>query len=944
MSIGSPDGLTTLLGHLDRGDAAACAAQLLATTPAERRRWAPEVRRVFEAVREGTWETEGSSSRWRAHGTDAQRDASSIALLGTATRAELTSLRVASIPSPAQWESVLTFVRALQPPWLAEWATLLCELSPRGWPLARRLIREGLSDKPSTASYTLAMTSHGFGGRHQDGPRDVLQADPALLDDEVWRLFEHEGSGELSLAAHDKYTHDERSWSQALLTLMAEGRLSRARLLDASLAALERDFAQFRAGWFSRFHASLEPTTAERAARVGVYLRLLGSNIAPTVSFALDQLEPLVAAGAVPAEDLLARAPPALRAKAKGTVRRALALLSAVAGRGPERARVAPVAALALAHEAPEVQAAALKLIEALGTPEDTELRARVTSYAELVAPSMRAAVAAWLTGAGETTAASAPSASSPRSTTRAAQASGEAPSAAAGAEHAPPATTTKTVHSSIAEARRLTSIDGAEQLLDRLAFLLENPGETDTLELALDATSRVAASPPERARAAPLVKRARTLASRTHLERPVVFEVARVALAWTTRERVERTPSAYRSALDFFHGRHDALVERLLRGEARPLLSAPTHPAGFIDPHVWVARLRTAHTDDPWDVVLSLLRLSPDGRAPALAAARTLPGELGALARHALGAPDEPIGTTTALWLAAARARAPHEDDDAVERTHPRQGRGGGQAGRLTPEVASSQHTYRDRDGVERTIRHHWIEIERAPALPSTVEPLHLSVLLHACHRAQYWSGGMFSGDEPTLRWAATLWPAWREPFFAEAVEALSRNLDGSEARWHDRAYLEPLVDPSTPMTPLARLTLAVALAAKQPDQHGLAVDALVLSIHDHRLPAALFGETMATLTSSGVVLAARWAKTLAEVARVSPSHAAWVVQVLIHALRGPAAHAPKDLSKLLELLHELSLETGATLTDPDARAYLGALETGGKTAKLVKALLART
>ena len=148
MPTSTPDGLTTLLAHLDCGDTTACAAQLVAAAPAERRRWAPEVRRVFEAAREGAWETEGSSSRWRVHGTEAQRDATMIALLGTATHAELVSLRTASIPAPAQWEPALALVRALRPAWLPEWATLLCELSAGGWPLARRLVREGLSDKP----------------------------------------------------------------------------------------------------------------------------------------------------------------------------------------------------------------------------------------------------------------------------------------------------------------------------------------------------------------------------------------------------------------------------------------------------------------------------------------------------------------------------------------------------------------------------------------------------------------------------------------------------------------------------------------------------------------------------------------------------------------------------------------------------------------------------
>lgn len=61
-----------------------------------------------------------------------------------------------------------------------------------------------------------------------------------------------------------------------------------------------------------------------------------------------------------------------------------------------------------------------------------------------------------------------------------------------------------------------------------------------------------------------------------------------------------------------------------------------------------------------------------------------------------------------------------------------------------------------------------------------------------------------------------------------------------------------------------------------------------------------------------------------------------------LEQSLHGTPANAPCDLSALLELFYELLSETGDKLTDVAARNNLMALPIGGKTAKLVKKLLA--
>ena len=49
---------------------------------------------------------------------------------------------------------------------------------------------------------------------------------------EVWRLFEVEGNGDSSLAARDKYTHDDKTWAAAFQRHLALGNLDRARVLE----------------------------------------------------------------------------------------------------------------------------------------------------------------------------------------------------------------------------------------------------------------------------------------------------------------------------------------------------------------------------------------------------------------------------------------------------------------------------------------------------------------------------------------------------------------------------------------------------------------------------------------------------------------------------------------------------------------------------------------
>lgn len=213
-------------------------------------------------------------------------------------------------------------------------------------------------------------------------------------------------------------------------------------------------------------------------------------------------------------------------------------------------------------------------------------------------------------------------------------------------------------------------------------------------------------------------------------------------------------------------------------------------------------------------------------------------------------------------------------------------------------------------------------------------------SALLHPVRAAGRgaWEHDDLVSELAELRWAFTLWPAWREPLFAEGATCIARNLDWSEVAWADRGFLEPLVDPTTPLGPMARLLLGLGLGAKEPGQHGLVIDAAIAALEEGRLEPTQFGESNAPMLEKRVVLPARWAKTFAEVARASPTHAAAVATTLQRALRGPS---PRDAGALLELVHELLVEQGRTVDDPGAVEWLRQFE-GGKAAKTAKALLA--
>ncbi len=477
-----------------------------------------------------------------------------------------------------------------------------------------------------------------------------------------------------------------------------------------------------------------------------------------------------------------------------------------------------------------------------------------------------------------------------------------------------------------------IVAITDLDELIALFSHVLEDANNTDNVERVLDGVSRLCDQVPAdfAARTGPM----RVRADRRDQSAGLGCVLNGLALSWATGKphHIDCADSRYfRYLVGIFARRVQALALRAADRQAAPLLGAPTHVGGWIDPRVLVerahAQMRLPSKLDRLDASLALLRLAPDPgpRADALQAAAGLEGHFAAALRYALGGEEEAIGPDARLWVAAAQARAPRDDDPLVLARHPDLGPDAGRAARRA--LLPGPHPTLDRFRMTRPP-----VISCDPPVPQVDDADLFTVLLHdtAAHRVA-----------DATSWVASAWPLGRESFFAAGADMmLGVEFPPSEAVSY-RPFIEALLDPDTPLRPMARLMLAGTLSSNRPELQGLAVDALVAAVDDGRLDGRLLGETMRELLTEGLAKPARLAKALADAARVSPLHTRVVASALQRSTVGQSP-PPLGFHLLLELLKELLVEIGQRVDDPEVRATLGGLPSSGKTGRLARDILA--
>ncbi len=532
---------------------------LSSASEAERRAAAPAILKWHKDL----W-SEVLAKQTRGVSRDLLMSTVALALLGTATASELKKTRLHLFTGT--FETELRVLRERAPDWLQAWAEWYLEDSPYHWPFVRALEKAQLIEQPQTDFYILGMVAVADRykrGSGRMGAVEFLSEEPELLA-LVPRLFEVEGSGEFSLAAFDKYRSLEQQWSTALKALADEGRLDRGMLLERSLDALARDFASFRAGWYSRFYQLLQPSPVESLALIDRIFPLLGSPIAPTVSFGVKLLMEICKKHPLPPKQLLPHLEPVWMLPQKATVLSALKLLAST----PKSPDWLPQLTLAASHPLPEIQLGALNLLKRVSPQPQAEWRERWTELLPSLEPSVKSQWGDWL-----------------------------------GAESPVAAVAQNTDVVGLSQPTPVERCRDLDQLFELATRLLEDPASAIEIELLLEGLFRFQGYCSPLAPA--LKKRIKTRLKGLDLRR----SLAVVLSTWLGEPLALAHPQLPKPQ-GFLDSRLGEMLANLGRSEVR-LLSLPSRSDGSISVQALLQRLHHNPSPLEYDFAQALLRLN---------------------------------------------------------------------------------------------------------------------------------------------------------------------------------------------------------------------------------------------------------------------------------------------------------------------------------------------
>ena len=890
-------------------------------------------------------------------------------------------------------EAAIQILIDRRPDWADDW--LATQLSPQfpeiTWQSVRRLIDSGVCRKPTSPGYVRLFATVGM--------TIDFEVEPKLLDD-VWDLFRVDAGvftwtqevkkvdRELWRSSLRDGKHPYSHWPRILFHYSHKGLIDRNRLLDETLAALWRDeFNSNSRTGLMRLYELLDPQPIELAERERAYLELLRNPAAAVVGFGLQMLKALQKsdAAALDGAAFIEAVPSVLTVSAKSHPLAALSMLKSVVKQRPDlAASAARTAVRGLTHESADVQDAALTLLEAWSPQPDSLPVSELAEVREFVSSRLRERLDTLIRAAGHSTpeaeraTTSAPSSAVSVETRlaelheRANQLTAESRAAcgvdsaleAAASGRLPPPFDFDRPRRVLVGLQPVEPICDLDELIDAVAHALEVIDSPIEVERIIDGICRLSGErPPDfEARTEALVQRL-TAEPRFEMSRglqvitfllPSLSSLVKDWLAgrfhdesqpnWFTKLLSVVTPAYGRSESPIqrlLNDRLTQLKQRLKNGHCGWLLSLPTHEHGWIDPRVFVTRLRADLANSAGvnrsDLIFGLLRLAPDFGDQAIAQSRGLGEPYGRIVRYALGGDDHPSRLDrdwAAEWLAAGRARSPRGSlpelacldlPDAPNCVEPAQ-----------LILSESFGKYELRSHISLGGKSGGSFIVQPPLTDNVSAEQHPTVVL--LQQVGEWSVfGSFSGWAE--EWVATIWPSNPDASLATGIDRLLLRIDEAGSTWfHMASALQPLLAAERGWSHTALISLWLGLVGRDAEARAVARDALVEGVQDGRAHPEPLSDVLLELAERDWFKLNRLAESLRGVARVSPWGALLVAEILDRVIASWQT-PPRDAHHVLELQLELLIELDRELSET-ARPVLAGLSGSTKTAKLARKL----
>ena len=862
-----------------------------------------------------------------------------------------------------------------KPEWIDEWAQKCCDqLRIRNFAEVFRLAREGHCTKPTGDGYIRLMidgVTHSLKDGRAKGERleKVLSNHFEFLEPDIWRVFEVPGV----MHRESMRGYLDKDWVKALAKLSKAGMLDRAKLFDRCFSATQMGFNRSQVEIFFQLHDELKPTQEERVAMFDAYVGLLDSQLANVAKWGFEQLQIVDKRQQQDEVNLAGALRPILGCKTKSLVKTAHSWLAAMIKRNPQCTESALVAACeGLMHEKPEVQADTWMFLEKHMVVSQPVLD-EVERLLPTTAPSIRKTIKSWLkensavspgldsTSAGdeqaELDALLKEAKKYPRKLGKLVAMPELVSAIQSRSVNLPPCSFNGADLARLWDKEPLEPISDLQHWVELAAQVIEDGNRVEEAELVLHYMTEnpIQGNDECLKTVSPVVQRAYKILKRygTSFFPFGAFgihnEVVACIVAWAGDEKQREDFKRFTKndeTEDAFSGRSRpsgwgcmltdrlrSLFCRFFDDKPVQLLATPTHFGSWLDPVVLAKRLKKVK--DPKtllaeDQVLALLRMAPENRAKALKSASGCKGEFASAFRYACGG-TERIGKSQHLWVAAARARTPFDDDAVVAKKFPELGVDCGQA---------AIYSFRDtRDPKVKPKKGSHVELEKysedspKPCLPRKYDWANPNISIE-----QRLLPTMIAHEDPSqtdtdvylrppeseiIAFLQSCWPQNRESFFMKTG--------------HCDMEIEPLFDPSMPLLECSTHALVVSLSADWAAQRTMAVDLSIEAINDGRWDAARVGRMLGL----NLQHATRLAKTLPEIAAASELHSFQVQQAMTVMFASRPIDRPAALGSLLEETYELLETSQIPIQDEAAIEFLSSFSGSSKAAKAAKRIL---
>ncbi len=883
-----------------------------------------------------------------------------------------------------------------QPDWIDKWLEFELDLDPDlgqrslvSFDLIYTLWKSGLCQKPNSSRYAYLFVmkfSPDHLWSHSDKKPDFtkivkfIDNNPDLLEFELWKILEY-GAPALIRDSYCKLVDDShyQDWSKLFLSLINSGQMDREHIIKTIFKGIERMEGSSTLKGFMQFYKDLEISTLELKKYQARVIKLLDSESGPVKTFAINLLTKLEKSNLIDIPLVLTAIEPIFNLPTKSHALLLIKLIDKLLKKNSTNSDLLDILVKALSSPHEDVHRSIAKTLNKHTENLSVAHQNEIEQLTELMSVATRPMVLKLIE----------------KNTTDNLQNNNSIESLS-GIEQPEWSEFDQQVseidfktrekfglnfdykilknypennlnynyeHTRLTnEPNRVIPLEGADQVLDLIAVLIEQIDDPVKLELMLDGISRfnVVSCDNYQQRSLPVLKRIDKLhesfSSSGIINCDGMADHFYYLLSGWLNDQYDLDHCKSGEKICgyelFLQSRLWEIMKRKSKGDPGILLSLPTEQTGCICADSLIDRLDQIEKLDvkiyPLDYLQALLRVDLQVSNDALNQLKRIKLNEARALEFALGGkpPTQEDLSNLPYWLLAARRRHPIDSSASYFSKWIKTDKVSVGAFEPLNYKYSMEEQERSIGDETWTYKQLVIKIEKLEKsiFPENYNPDYLRrpnyaglqkqikqfVINHglknrdsiclfptlALQQITGEMGGWMSGNPIVIEWSSLLWPYNLDHLFISRLPSINSRIDDNSSREEPNyRVLKPIFDTNIPLSELALFVVAIAINSKDQDVSNLSIDLLIDSIGDGRLNSVNLNKPLLILANINLIKPTRLSKVLKEVSAISMLEK-YIVKEIIQNLLSGLEKTPKNAHLLLEVYRDnlISLNQAAS------------------------------